>query len=115
MKRKVYVYQKDFSEELHLFFSSLNDNINVEVLSEDCMVLIDTDYYNEEPIDLEKFQQLLIDDFDNEVTIIVEPYMKEDFSLGQYLPTFIKELPHNVYYFDDLITYIVLKNQSLQI
>ena len=64
MKRRVYIYQKNLSEELVLFFSSLNDNIKIESAVEDVITIFDNDYYNEEPIDLESFQQLLVEDFD---------------------------------------------------
>ena len=34
----------------------------------DVITLLDTDYYNPEPIDLEAFQMLLVDDFGGDVT-----------------------------------------------
>ncbi|WP_437178354.1 helix-turn-helix domain-containing protein [Candidatus Izimoplasma sp. HR1] len=58
---------------------------------------------------------LLVEDFDSEVTIFIEPYVDTLFKLGTSIKSFIKELPHNVYYFEDIITYIVLKdNQELK-
>ncbi len=116
MKRRVYIYQENLNEELLSFFESLNDNITIESVEEDVITLIDSDYFNEEPIDLESFQMLLIEDFDSMVTIVIEPYLKEDFELGDYIRPFISKLPHNVYYFEDLITYIVLKaNEELKV
>jgi hypothetical protein len=112
MKRRVYIYQENLNKELIQFFSSLGDNIKIESIENDVITLFDNDYFNEEPIDLESFQMLLIEDFDSMVTILIEPYLEEDFELGNSLKGFIKELPHNVYFFDDVITYIVLKNNE---
>lgn len=110
MKRRVYIYQENLNQELVLFFNELSDNIRIESIEDDIITLYDSDYFNEEPIDLEQFQMLLIDDFDSMVTIFIEPYLEEAFLLGEKLKTFIKELPHQVYFFEDIITYIVLKN-----
>lgn len=110
MKRRVYIYQENLEQELISFFTEIGDNINIESVSNDVITLVDTDYFNEEPIDLESFQMLLLEDFDSTVTIIIEPYLEEDFTLGTQLKSFIKDLPHNVYFFEDVITYIVLKN-----
>lgn len=112
MKRRVYIYQENMSEELILFFSSINDNIVIESIDNDVIIILDTDYYNEEPVDLESFQQLLIEDFDSMVTVIIEPYLEADFPISVHLPTLIKELPHNAYFFEDLITYVVLQNNQ---
>ncbi len=112
MKRRVYIYQENISEELTLFFSSINDNIIIESIKDDVITIKDTDYYNEEPVDLESFQQLLVEDFDSMVTVVIEPYLEEDFLIGDLLPSFIKELPHNAYFFEDLITYVVLKDNK---
>ncbi len=112
MKRRVYVYQPNLSKELELFFSNINDNIAIENIEDDVITIIDKDYYNLEPIDLESFQVLLVEDFEGMVTILIEPYLEEDFILGDDLKEFIKELPHNVYFFEDVITYIVLKDNK---
>jgi hypothetical protein len=110
MKRRVYIYQENMSEELILFFSSINEKIIIESVTNDVITILDTDYFNEEPVDLESFQQLLIEDFDSMVTVIIEPYLEDVFPISRYLPTFIKELPHNAYFFEDLITHVVLKD-----
>ncbi len=112
MKRRIYIYQENLNEELIQFFSSLGDNITTENIKDDIITLFDNDYFNEEPIDFESFQMLLIDDFDSLVTIFIEPYIEERFELGNSIREFIKELPHNVYFFDDVITYVVLKNNE---
>ena len=112
MKRRVYVYQENLAEELKLFFSELSKNIQIENIENDIITLFDDDYYNEEPIDLESFQMLLVEDFDSMVTIIIEPYLEEDFELGISLKEFIKELPHNVYFLEDIITYVVLNDNK---
>ena len=113
MKRKIYIYQKNLSDELILFFEEINNNIKIESIKDDVMTLLDTDYYNEEPLDLESYHMLLVEDFDSEVTILIEPYLKEEFQLGPDLKGFVKEIPHNVYYFEDVITYIVLKDHEI--
>ena len=112
MKRKVYVYQEILNEELILFFKELNNNISIESIKDDVITLIDTDYYNEEPIDLESYHMLLVEDFDSEVTIFIEPYLVQEFPLGDPIKGFIQELPHNVYHLEDIITYVVLKNNE---
>ncbi len=112
MKRRAYVYQENLSEELVMFFEGLSDNYKIEEIKDEVITLFDDDFYNEEPIDLESFQQLLVEDFDSMVTIIIEPYLEEDFVLGESLKEFIKDIPHGVYFFEDIITYIVLKDNS---
>lgn len=110
MKRKLYIYQENLEVELINLFQSINDNINVETVEDDIITLIDKDYYNEEPIDLEHYHELLLEDFASLVTIFIEPYQNQDFVLGMAIRNFLKLLPHGVYHFEDLITYIVLKN-----
>lgn len=112
MKRRIYIYQENLSEELVLFFEHLSDQMKIENVSDDCITIVDYDYYNEEPLDLEAIKELLVEDFDSMVTIIIEPYMEKDFLVSKCLPSFIKELPDGVYYFEDVITYSVLKNNE---
>ena len=112
MKRRVYVYQENLAEELKLFFGEISKNINIESIENDIITLFDDDYYNEEPVDLESFQMLLVEDFDSMVTILIEPYLEDDFELGDSIKEFIKELPHNVYFLEDIITYVVLKDNK---
>ena len=112
MKRRVYIYQEQMSDELELFFDGISDNYKIESIKNDTITLIDEDYYNEEPVDLESFHVLLVEDFDSMVTIVIEPYLDKDFVLSESIREFIKELPHGVYYFEDVITYVVLKNNE---
>lgn len=115
MKRRVYVYQKNISEELVMLFNSFSENIKVIEQTTNTITILDDDYYNPEPIDLASFQQLIQDDFGGEVVIFVEPYSKENFPMGKSIKEFIHELPFGVYFFDDIITYSVLKqNQELK-
>ncbi len=113
MKRRLYIYQENLNEELIKFFESINNKIQIESIEENMITLIDEDYYNEEPIDLEQYHMLLVDDFDSMVTIFIEPYQNKEFVLGKDIKDFIKLLPHNVYYFEDLITYIILKDNII--
>ena len=110
MRRRLYIYQENIQDELIEFFKALNSNIKIELVEEDMITLIDGDYYNEEPVDLEQYYELLVEDFHSMVTIFIEPYQNCDFILAKEIKEFIKLLPHNVYYFEDLITYIVLKD-----
>jgi replication initiation and membrane attachment protein DnaB len=112
MKRKVYIYQKDMTDELKLFFEGINENYQIESFENDIITIVDEDYYNEEPVDLESFHMLLVEDFDSLVTIIIEPYQDGTFPLGEQLKSFIQVLPHGVYHFEEVITYVVLKNHE---
>lgn len=112
MKRKIYIYQNNLDTELILFFQELNDQILLESVEDNVIELIDKDYYNEEPIDLENIEELLTEDFDSKVTIIIEPYLEEEFMISGYIKAFVKELPSGVYYFEDIITYAVLKDKK---
>jgi len=112
MKRRLYVYQENIEEELIQFFEAINDNIKIESIDDNIITLIDEDYYNDEPFDLEHYHILLVEDFDSMVTIFIEPYQNKEFILGKDIKHFIKSLPHNVYHFEDLITYIVLKDNT---
>ena len=112
MERKIYVYQKNMNEDLIAFFSDINDQITIDNIYRDVVVLLDKDYYNEEPIDFESFRELLIEDFDSRVTIILEPYIDSTFIDSDLLIDFIPDLPNTVHYFEDIITYSVIKNNQ---
>ena len=111
MKRRVYVYQENVSSELIELFSSFGEQIKVESVQDDMITILDTDYFNPEPVDLSAFQELIQEDFGGEVIIFVEPYMEKDFVLGSKLKEFVPELPYGVFFLDDIITYSVLKQK----
>jgi len=112
MKRRIYIYQQELNEELKLIFSELGNHIVIESIDDNVITLLDEDYFNEEPLDLEEFYILLIEDFDGLVTVMIEPYLEEPFALEHAIIPFIKTLPPNVYYFEDIITYAVLKDDK---
>ena len=115
MKRRVYIYQENVSSELIELFNSFGEQIKVESVQDDMIIVLDTDYFNPEPVDLSAFQELIQEDFGGEVIIFVEPYMERDFVLGNAIKDFVPELPYGVFFFDDVITYAVLKqNQKLK-
>lgn len=115
MKRRVYIYQKNVSSELVELFNSFGEQIKVESVQDDMITILDTDYYNPEPVDLSAFQELIQEDFGGEVIIFVEPYMEKEFILGNEIREFIPSLPFGVFFIDDIITYAVLKqNYSLK-
>jgi len=109
MKRRVYIYQENLSSELIELFNSFGDQISVENVEGNLITVLDTDYYNPEPIDLSAFQELIQEDFGGEVIIFVEPYMEKEFILRDEIKEFIPSLPFGVFFFDDIITYSVLK------
>ena len=113
MKRRVYVYQENLSSELVELFNSFGDHIKVETVKENMITILDTDYYNPEPVDLSAFQELIQEDFGGEVIIFVEPYMINTFPLGDSIRDFIPSLPFGVFFFDDVITYTVLQQNNL--
>jgi len=112
MKRRIYIYQKELNEELETIFSQLGNHIMIESISDNVITLLDEDYFNQEPLDLEEFHLLLVEDFGEDITIMIEPYIEEDFALGPSIIPFLKTLPHQIYYFEDIITYAVLKNNE---
>lgn len=113
MKRKVYIYQEHISDEIKELFNSLGSSFVIESIENDVITLIDNDYYNPEPIDLGGFSELILEDFDSNITMFLEPYLDFEFSLGKDIKKFIKELPHGVYHFDDIVTYSVVRNNKL--
>lgn len=108
MNRRIYIYHPDIPEEMGQIFEALNDKIHIERQSDSMIVLFDEDYYNEEPIDLEQFYLLLIEDFEQQFTMFLEPYTDTEFALAKTIEPFLSSLPHNLYYFEDIITYAVL-------
>lgn len=113
MKRRVYIYQKDMNDELVELFNNFGPNIEVEAKDQNTLQILDRDFYNPEPIDLESFQELIQDDFGGEVVIFVEPYLEEDFVLGEGIKSFLSYLPFGVYFLEDVITHVVLKNNVI--
>lgn len=112
MKRKIYIYQEPLSEDIELLFSNINSNITIESKEESMITLLDIDYFNEEPIDLEAISQLILEDFGGSVSMFVEPYLEEDFLIGRDLKELLKVIPHKVYYFEDIIPYVVINKQK---
>lgn len=111
MKRKVYIYQKPLSEEIITLFESVNENIIVDQVEDNFLTIIDDDYFNEEPIDLSSFQELIFEDFGSEISMFIEPYSSEEFKLGKHLKELLPDLPSNVYFFEDIIPYVILKEK----
>lgn len=115
MKRRIYVYQSNISLEIIELFSSLGECFAVEGQENNVLTILDTDYYSEEPINFEAFRELIIDDFSDDVTIVIEPYTEDDSIDPLLLSSFIKEMPSGVFYFEDLISFVVVKhNKALQ-
>ncbi|KFZ27523.1 MAG: carbohydrate diacid transcriptional activator CdaR [Candidatus Izimaplasma bacterium HR2] len=113
MKRKVFIYQESISEEIIELFSSLGSSFTIESVKEDVITLLDNDYYNPEPIDLGGFSELILEDFDSNITMFLEPYFESEFVLSNDIKSFIKEIPHGVYYFEDIVTYSVVRNNKV--
>lgn len=115
MKRRIYLYHPELPSEMADVLGSLSDHIHLERQDENLLVLYDEDFYNEEPFDMEEFYLLLIEDFEQNFTMFLEPYSEKDFPLSEDVVAFLPELPQNLYYLDDIITYAVLRhNQTLK-
>jgi hypothetical protein len=112
MNRRIYIYHPALPEEIGQIFEALNDKIHIERQTDSMIVLFDEDYYNEEPIDLEEFYLLLIEDFEQQFTMFLEPYMDKEFDLANEIEAFLPSLPPSLYYFEDIITYAVLLQNS---
>ena len=113
MKRKVFIYQENISNEIIDLFNSLGSSFVVESVYEDVITLIDDDYFNPEPVDLGGFSELILEDFDSNITMFLEPYVENEFLLGTDIKDFIKQLPHGVYQFEDIVTYSVVRNNEV--
>lgn len=110
MKRRVYIYQENMSEEIIELFESLGASFVIESVEDDVITLLDTDYFNPEPVNLGEFSELILEDFDRNITLFLEPYIDKEFELGKDIKSFIKELPSGVYYFEDIVAYSVVRN-----
>ena len=112
MKRRVYIYQRNLSEELVELFNNFGDNYIVEDYNNDVITLLDTDFYNPEPMDLIAFQELIQEDFGIRLVMFIEPYMETEFELSERIKSFIEYLPYGTYFLEDIITYVVLKDHK---
>ncbi|MBN2604551.1 MAG: helix-turn-helix domain-containing protein [Bacilli bacterium] len=110
MKRRIYVYQPNLSTEIIELFSSLGSFFAIENQETDVLTILDTDFYNEDPLDYEAFRELIIEDFNDDVTIFVEPYTEGEFIDASLISSFIKKVPSGVIYFEEFITFVVVKN-----
>lgn len=116
MDRKIYVYQEHLNGEIQELFSNLGENYIVEEINDDILVVLDQDYYNPEPFDFNSLSELINEDFDYSISMFIEPYMKEEFSLGESYKEFLKELPKGIYHFADIIPYLVIyKKDELKV
>ena len=112
MKRRIHIYQHELRSEIIDLFSTMGSSFVVEKVEDDILTIIDSDYYNEEPFDLESFRELIIQDFNEDITMFIEPYLEEDFFLRKHVDCFLKDLKSGVYYFEDIIAYTVIKNKD---
>lgn len=112
MFRRMYIHGPELQEELITVLSNLSIHIHVESVVDNVITLYDDDYYNEEPLDIDELYMLLVDDFNQSFTMIIEPYTKTDFPLGDQFKAFIKELPHRIIDFEDVIVYAVLRQND---
>lgn len=113
MKRRVFIYQESISNEIIELFSTLGSSFTIESVIEDVITLLDNDYYNPDPVDLGGFSELILEDFDSNITMFLEPYLENEFLLSNDIKIFIKELPHGVYNFEDIVTYSVVRNNKV--
>jgi IS1 family transposase len=112
MKRRLYIYQPEKSLELFRVFKDMSEELILEKEGETTMILTDCSYFNEEPIDIEGFYYLLVDDFSRDFTVFIEPFSNETFTLMDDIIEFLPQLPKGIYYFDDLIIYTVIKQNK---
>ncbi len=110
MNRRMYIYQKQMSKEIIDLFRVLGSAFSVLDVTDDVLTVLDTDYYNPEPFDMETFRELIISDFNKDITMFIEPYSEEDFYLSESIKEFLKSIAYGVYYFEDIITFAVIKN-----
>lgn len=111
MERKIYVYQNPLDNELAKLFESINDDIIIESKKTNVLILKDQDYYNPEPVDFEAYAALIEEDFEGTITMFIEPYSDDVFPFDEELIELIKEVPKKVYFFEDIITYAVIKEK----
>lgn len=112
MQRRIHIYQKELNKEIIDLFSMIGSSFVVEKVVDDVLIVIDKDYYNPEPIDIESFRELIIQDFSKDITMFIEPYVEKDFILTDNVVCFIKDLHSGIYYFEDIISYAVVKNKE---
>ncbi|MCF7927391.1 MAG: helix-turn-helix domain-containing protein [Candidatus Izimaplasma sp.] len=112
MKRRVYIYQNPLEDYIIELFSNINDNITVQSADKSLLILLDSDYYNPEPVNLESFQVLLEEDANQSITTFVEPYSDISFPLGIAFKSLLNELPAGFYTFEDIIPYVVLNKKG---
>lgn len=113
MQRRIVIYQEDMTEELKEVFLATAALIENEE-TKDILVIEDTDYYAEDPINYDDLFELMSNDFDGELTMYIEPYSKTDFPFFDEMKSLIKMIPSRQYYFEDIIPYTVLNKHPLQ-
>ena len=113
MQRRIIVYQKNMTEELKEVFLATAALIENEV-TKDVLVIEDTEYYSEDPINYDDLFELMSNDFDGAITMYIEPYSKSEFPFFEEMKTLIKLVPSRQYYFEDIIPYTVLNRHPLQ-
>ena len=112
MQRRIYIYQFELSSEIVDLFSNLGSFFSVEKFEDDILTIIDTDYFNPEPLDFDSIRELIIQDFSKDITIFIEPYLEEEFFLRENVDCFIKDLNNGTNYFEDIIAYAVVKGKE---
>ena len=53
MQRRIYIYQPKLNKEIIDLFSMIRPSFIVEHVEDDILTVLDKDYYNEEPFDIE--------------------------------------------------------------
>jgi hypothetical protein len=114
MERRIYIYVETEITEIVSLFTDLSDHIQLEIASENVIVLKDDDYYNLEPIDLESVHELIASDFRQDLVMVIEPYDNQSYPWKDELISFLPSLPKKVLYLEDIIIEATLKqNNSL--
>ena len=101
------------SEELKELFLATTSLIENEV-DKDILVIEDTDYYADDPVNYDDLFELMSNDFDGSLTMYIEPFSKEPFPFLDDIKSLIKTIPSRQYYFEDIIPYTVLNKHPLQ-
>lgn len=111
MKRRIYIYQQNISLEIIELFSTLGSHFTIESQEQDVLTILDQDYYNEEPLDFEAFRDLIMEDFQEDITIFMEPYLQDEFINRELIVSFVRKLPYGVFHFEDFISLVIVKHQ----
>jgi len=112
MKRNVYIYASQLTDDIVSLFAELIDVHHVEKISEHVLLFFDDRFYEEEDLDYEGLLELIRDDFAVSLTMMIEPYTEEDLPVSLQCANHLEHMKSGIYCYEDVLLEALLEKDE---